>query len=79
MVFTFREMQELIYKMKPPEPPRDRYWAAQVFGIPGCKKIDKETLSKLFKGLSMQYHPDRGGSTEQQADLSQARMILLNP
>ena len=49
--------------------------AKHFFGVNDIPK-NKEELNKIYKKLSMKYHPDLGGSEEQMKDLNQANDIL---
>jgi hypothetical protein len=53
--------------------------AANMFGKPWkeLKALDRRGLSRLYRTLSMQYHPDRGGSPELFRKLNQYYQALL--
>lgn len=49
----------------------------QLFSLPPTATIDE--LKVQYRKLSLSYHPDRGGSTEQMAVLNEAYRVLSNP
>lgn len=50
--------------------------AQDIFGIPGCSSIHKDSLAILYRGLSAKHHPDKGGDPEAQKALNLARETL---
>lgn len=49
----------------------------ELFSLAPSAELDE--LRKQYRRLSLQFHPDRGGSTEQMARLNEAYRTLSNP
>ncbi|MEJ6655796.1 MAG: DNA-J related domain-containing protein [Pseudomonas sp.] len=53
---------------------REVMWAREVFGLSAMD--DGGSVKRHYRRLMMQYHPDRGGSTEQSSEINEAYLIL---
>lgn len=52
--------------------------ACRLFSVEQNSVPDKDTLKMKFKELAFQYHPDRGGNTENFNRVQEAYNLLLN-
>jgi hypothetical protein len=61
--------------------PSERRWAMEVLGLRGGMALDREDISRRFRRLLRDAHPDHGGAraeaAERIAELTEARDLLL--
>jgi hypothetical protein len=64
---------------QPPRPSVSRSRARQVFNITASQlnTMDKRSLTRRFRNLAREHHPDKGGSHDKFVELSEAYQALL--